>query len=161
MIYTPTLANIMKVIKHQFKNQPFYMPKWELKHLFIGTFNPSGGQKVDYYYGRERNRTWELLSEIFKESLNPTDNEFFEKLKKHGIACMDLIETLKAENKIVDQILGQGYKDSQIINGSVIRQYNIDNILDRINANRKVQVYSTWGKGQNLSEWKKEVEKNT
>lgn len=72
---------------------------------------------------------------------------------------MDLIETVKAENNQTDRILGQGYKDSEIINGSVIREYNTDNIFDRLKANPKVQVYSTWGKGQNLIEWKKEVEK--
>lgn len=31
-------------IKHHFYNRDFYSPNWEIKFLFIGTFNPSGGE---------------------------------------------------------------------------------------------------------------------
>ena len=57
----------MEEILHQFSDKDFYIPKWKIKHLFIGTFNPKGGEKVKYYYGRETNKTWKILSEIFKE----------------------------------------------------------------------------------------------
>ena len=30
----------MKLINHQFINEPFFLPDWEVKHLLIGTFNP-------------------------------------------------------------------------------------------------------------------------
>ena len=149
----------MKKIEHQFKKEDFYRPKWKIKHLFIGTFNPTGGEKVNYYYGRERNRTWELLSKIFKEELNPKDKDFLKKLKKHGIACVDIIDTIKADEKKISQILGKGYKDSSIINKSVIREYNTEQISKIIDSNQNLKVYSTWGKGATLSEWKKETAK--
>lgn len=48
----------MKLINHQFINEPFFLPNWEVKHLLIGTFNPEkiseGGVSVNYYYGRQK-----------------------------------------------------------------------------------------------------------
>ena len=29
----------MKLINHQFINEPFFLPDWEVKHLLNGTFN--------------------------------------------------------------------------------------------------------------------------
>lgn len=68
-------------MEHQFKKKMFYLPKWEVEYLFIGTFNPSEGKKVPYYYGRKKNRFWKLLSEVFKIELDPNDRLFFENLK--------------------------------------------------------------------------------
>jgi hypothetical protein len=51
-----------RVIKHQFKTSSFSKPNWEIKLLFIGTFNPEGGESVPYYYGRNKNKFWELLA---------------------------------------------------------------------------------------------------
>ena len=31
---------------HHFSEKDFYFPKWEVEHLIIGTFNPSGGESV-------------------------------------------------------------------------------------------------------------------
>jgi hypothetical protein len=149
----------MEIIEHQFKKENFFIPKWGIKHLFIGTFNPSGGEGVNYYYGRERNKTWELLSVIFKEELDPKTSDFSIKLKKHGIACMDLIDTVKADKNQISKILGEGYKDSEIINNSVKREYNTKQILNVINSNPSIKVYSTWGKGSILKEWVDEVDK--
>ncbi len=67
------------------------MPDWEVKYLLLGTFNPEGGEMVNYFYGRQRNQTWCLLSEIFGEELNPNLPDFLSKLKKHKIASMDII----------------------------------------------------------------------
>jgi hypothetical protein len=49
-------------IYHQLCKEEFYIPNWEIKYLFLGTFNPDGGQKVNYYYGRNSNQTWKILS---------------------------------------------------------------------------------------------------
>ena len=71
----------MKLINHQFINEPFFLPDWEVKHLLIGTFNPEkiseGGVSVNYYYGRQKNQTWKLLSNIFCCDLNPNSEDFF------------------------------------------------------------------------------------
>lgn len=145
-------------IDHQLANKDFYKPNWKVKHLFVGTFNPSGGEEVNYYYGRETNKTWQLISKIFKDEFNVTDPEaFFKKLKAHGIACMDLIHSVEAPSEQTAKILGKGYKDSAIINKKVVRQYNDTTIQKIIKDNPGVNVYSTWGKGPSLKEWKGKV----
>lgn len=149
------------IIEHQFVNKHFFMPNWKIKYLFIGTFNPEGGQKVNYFYGRESNYTWKILSEIFEDDFNPTKDDFFDKLCKHKIACVDIIEKVKFdENKYnKDRVIGKGYKDSNIINTKVTRTYTTEKILNLIEENPEVKVFTTWGKGSNLRNWKDEIGK--
>lgn len=151
--------NIMPIIEHQLKYQDFYFPSWEVEYLFVGTFNPQGGENVRYYYGRQKNQTWKLISKIFGSEFNPNSENFFDLLKKHRIACVDMIDQLNADENRIKRIVGKGYKDSEIINGLVQRQYNTTNIQKIIEVNKWINVYSTWGKGPNLKEWKNEVEK--
>ena len=146
-------------IIHQFSNEDFYIPKWNVKHLFVGTFNPSGGEKVNYYYGRSKNRTWEILSNISGEKLNTKDDDFLIKLQKNGIACIDLIHSVSAPIQNINGIIGQGYSDSKIINKRVNRIYNTNEIKNLIRKNPGIKVYSTWGNGSNLKNWKEEVKK--
>lgn len=153
------MENIMQAIDHQLKNESFYFPKWKVEHLFIGTFNPQGGEKVNYYYGRKKNQTWKLISEIFCSDFDPNSKTFFKLLEKHRIACVDMLDRIDATEDRFDRIIGKGYKDSEIINGSVQRHYNTTKIQKLINENSGINVYTTWGKGSNLNEWKKEVEK--
>ena len=68
-------------IQHQLLNSDLFIPQWNVKHLFLGTFNPQGGDTVSYFYGRSRNQTWPTLSKIFKTELNPNNSDFFEKIK--------------------------------------------------------------------------------
>jgi hypothetical protein len=147
----------MQTISHQFQQADFYIPTWEVKHLFLGTFNPSGGEAVPYYYGRSKNQLWPLLSKIFGETLDPNAQGFFDLLRKHKIACIDVIDSVTAEEKRMDTITGKGYKDTAIINGKVFRSYNTTAILNSIANNPGVRVYSTWGKGSNLKAWRNEV----
>ena len=53
----------------------------------------------------------------------------------------------------------KGFKDSNIINSTVERIYNTQSILSIIENNDKIKVYSTWGKGPKLKEWREEVQK--
>jgi hypothetical protein len=151
----------MNKISHQLKN---LSPNWKVKHLFIGTFNPDGGLYVPYFYGREKNLFWKILSEIFNENFNPHTPDFFDLIKKNGIACIDLIESVqRLDSKDFsdvesEAIMGKGYSDSKIINGKIKREYKtiqIRNIIKSHNCN----VYSTWGKGSNLKDWKNEINK--
>ena len=144
---------------HQLKNETFYFPKWKVKHLFIGTFNPDGGEKVNYYYGRPKNQTWKLISEIFQDNFDPNSDTFFKLLETHKIACVDMIDLVKASSSRIDKIVGKGYKDSEIINGSVKRFYNTSKIQKITKENIGVNLYSTWGKGSKLKEWNQEIEK--
>lgn len=150
----------MRHITHQFSESAFYVPEWDIKHLFIGTFNPSGGEEVNYHYGRSRNQAWPTLSLIFNCNLSPASKEeFFPLLRKHGIACMDLIDEVQCPIDKIDNVLGKGYSDSQIICGAVHRNYNTSNIIKVIERNPGINVYSTWGEGPKLKEWRNETSK--
>jgi len=59
----------------------------------------------------------------------------------------------------VDRIIGKGYKDTEIINGSVERLYNTVAIKEIIEKNENIKVYTTWGNGSNLKEWRDETAK--
>ncbi|HAI17360.1 MAG: hypothetical protein CMP05_11880 [Xanthomarina sp.] len=150
----------MIAVKHQLADKEFYVPTWSLKYLFIGTFNPKGGEEVEYYYGRERNQFWPLLREIFGGEFNLYNKEtFFNELKKYGIGCMDMIKELDVpENKLIN-VQGKGYKDSKIINTCLDRFYNTESINTVIAKNKGVKVYTTWGTGSKLKEWRSEVGK--
>jgi hypothetical protein len=149
----------MKKINHQL-NQ--LKPTWKVKHLFIGTFNPECGIIVPYFYGRDKNLFWQILSEIFQENFNPNSPEFFTLIEKHGIACIDIIKEVRKKNNedfLPDElslIAGKGYSDSKIINSKIARVYNTEEIQTIINTSN-CNVYSTWGKGSNLKEWKNEI----
>jgi G:T/U-mismatch repair DNA glycosylase len=156
---TNPINTIMQNIKHQLSNQRIYTPTWEVRYLLLGTFNPEGGDSVRYYYGRHRNQTWKILSEIFCDELNPNSDDFFDKIKKHKISFMDIIHKVNVPLNMTDMVIGSGYKDSNIINKSVIRTYRTEAILDLIKDNPQVNVFSTWGIGSSLQEWNIEVNK--
>lgn len=147
----------MREIEHQLKNNS--IPKWDVKHLFIGTFNPQSGQQVNYYYGREKNQLWKILSRIFDENFDTKDQSFFKLLIKHKIACIDMINKVFSPDDRIEKIIGKGYNDNEIINSFVTREYNTETILNIINKNKGITVYTTFGKGSSLKEWKKEIEK--
>lgn len=149
----------MLTIQHQLKNEEFYFPYWEIDHLLIGTFNPHLGEEVKYYYGRSKNQTWKLLSNIFDIPLCPESKTFFPLLKKHKIGCVDMIDQITIPDSRKQKVTGHGYMDSEIINRSVLRKYNTQAIIDIINNNQHVKVYSTWGKGPSLREWRMEIAK--
>lgn len=139
---------------HQFIGQPCYIPDWPLKHLFIGTFNPSYGRRVSYYYGRCENRAWELLSKVFGVELDPDTPEFLDRLKDLQIGCMDMIASVELPKGVAPP---EGYRDADIINGRVMREYNTDAIIGVIRRNLGLRVYSTWGNGPTLQAWKQEI----
>lgn len=152
-------------VNHQFLEKEFFIPNWKVNHLFIGTFNPNGGHPVNYFYGRESNYFWNVISEIFKDDLTPFGCDdlkvFFEKLKHHKIGCMDLIKSVEFnENNVdVNDVIGNGYSDSKIINGNVVREYTTEIILDYLINNPETKIYSTWGNGSKFREWNNELDK--
>lgn len=150
-------------VNHQFLNEAFFIPDWEVEYLFLGTFNPEGGEKVNYFYGRESNFTWKILSDIFKKDFNPYDtnnfSNFIKQLELKKIACMDIIKSVEFDEKTYDEmrIKGKGYKDSNIINNKVIRKYSTEEVNLIIKKNKNVKVFTTWGNGSNLKEWRTEL----
>ena len=149
----------MKTIKHQLLINQHYIPSWDINYLLVGTFNPSGGEQVNYYYGRKTNMTWKLISTIFGEEINPNNSNFIELLKKHKIGCIDLISSVTCDEAKIPQIIGNGYSDSKIINKKVTREYNTAIINQLSKSNPNLKIFSTWGKGSNLKEWRLESEK--
>jgi len=149
----------MEKIIHQLADKAFFVPTWEINHLFLGTFNPKGGEEVPYYYSRRRNQTWPTLSQIFEVDFKPNDPYFFELLKSKKIACMDMILSVEFPPERRDSIIGQGYSDPKIINNTVKRQYITDKIIQVIEQNPGCKVYSTWGNGSTLREWLLEINK--
>lgn len=152
-------------IEHQLLSKDFFLPKWPIKHLFLGTFNPEGGKPVNYFYGRVNvkgngNQTWPLLSKVFRTQLDVNNPDtFFDEIKMHGIACMDMIQEVDAPIELEEYINGKGYNDKKIINNLVTRKYNTQNILKVIEANPNVKVYTTWGMANHIREWQLEVAK--
>jgi hypothetical protein len=66
----------MVTVNHQLINEPFFVPKWNVKHLFLGTFNPEGGDPVPYFYGRSKNFTWKILNEVFPNQFKDCDRNY-------------------------------------------------------------------------------------
>lgn len=148
----------MRRVEHQLASRDFYIPSWPVKHLFLGTFNPAGGDEVAYYYGRSKNQLWPLLRVLTSsELILDQTNDFFTELQQHGIACMDMIHAVNVPEDDLDFVFGKGYSDTKIINGYTSREYNTATINEVIKKNPGIKVYSTWGKGQPLLEWVKEV----
>jgi G:T/U-mismatch repair DNA glycosylase len=146
-------------MEHQFKNKEFYLPNWEVEYLFIGTFNPSGGEKVPYYYGRKKNRFWKLLSEVFKTELDPHDDSFFENLKSLKVGCVDIIDSISYPEEYEDRVSGKGYSDSVLFLSTIKKDYNTKNILDIISKNKLQKVFFTNSGGSLRNEQKLELEK--
>lgn len=144
------------IIRHQLINKPFFLPKWPVKHLFLGTFNPSGGASVPFFYGRTKNKTWKLLSEIFNTNLDPKSCNFINNLQTLQIACMDILTEIEIPSELRPKVV-KGYKDAILFHSYVRRTYNIDQINDVIEKNSGVTVYSTWGQGSsmNIETWDK------
>jgi hypothetical protein len=75
-------------------------PDWEIKFLFIGTFNPHWNKSrnnADYFYGRSK-YFWVILPRFFEEEslMNSNAEQKISFSKKHGIGFTDLI--LKIDN---------------------------------------------------------------
>lgn len=146
-------------IIHQLSNKDFYFPKWKVKYLFIGTFNPKDGDPVSYYYGRKTNYCWPILSEIFEVDLKTDNVDFFSEIQRLGIACVDIIDKVNVKKEWIKKVTGAGYKDTNIIRSDVFRNYNTSRIQNIIINNENIQVFSTWGKGPSLQEWVLETKK--
>ena len=74
-----------------------------------------------------------------------------QKMKEHGIACLDIIKSVDVPENLVSEICGRGYSDTKLFAKSVTRNYiDIDNLNDFIAKNKGICVFSTWGKGSSF-----------
>ena len=141
----------MREIRHQFEAEDWFFPNWELKVLLVGTFNPSGGESVHYFYGRGRNHMWSIVSHCIGKDLHPNQGvEFFNTIRELGIGCMDLLRSVSVPKEGEGKVLGKGYADSNLFKGANHRTYMTDEILAVIERNAGVCVLPTWGKGSSF-----------
>lgn len=139
---------MFKIIHHQLPN---ILPDYQTKILLLGTFNPSCGEKVIVHYGRSRNQTWAVLSAILKENFDPKNTSIHQKMKEHGIACVDIVQSVDVPENLVQGICGSGYSDAKLFAKSIKRNYiDINELNDFIAKNNGICVFSTWGKGSSL-----------
>jgi hypothetical protein len=140
---------MVKTIIHQLPNN---LPDYPTKILLLGTFNPKCGETVLVHYGRKRNKTWPILSAILKENFDPNSTSIHQEMKEHGIACVDIVQSVDTLENLVPEICGKGYSDAKLFANSITKNYiDIENLNAFINKNKGICVFSTWGKGSSLS----------
>ena len=81
---------------------------WEVKTIFIGTFNPDwkecANNNATWFYGRtQRNEFWEILPLIHKQpSLIDGDrNSWSEFCRKNKIAITDILSRINDADQII------------------------------------------------------------
>jgi hypothetical protein len=149
-------------VNHRFLNEDFNNPKWNVNTLILGTFNPSGEEFADYYYGRVKlskkgkkrfsNRFWPSLSTYLQSIDNsqavllPGDlNSKVNLMSKFNFACLDLIRSVEvSEDKKVD-IIGNGYKDQPLFSTTTKRHYSTKDIVSLIKEKKIKKVIASWG----------------
>lgn len=148
------------IIHHQFIHSHIRFPIWEVDTLFLGTFNPSCGQQLDYYYKRPQNGFWKILKHYDVNNDYDFNNidSLIQFMTIKGFGCIDIIETLDFPDEFDNQVCGQGYSDSILftVNG-FIRTYIFDQIQEFIIQNNVQNVFSTWGTRNNPVEFRNEV----
>lgn len=129
----------MKIINHQLLDKSFFIPKWDCKTLVLGTFNPDGGDCINYFYGRKSNYFWKAISaidnknELFYYTLITNNrNDYFELMKNRKFGCTDVIKMIECPNEVIGNVNGRGYNDQVLFNGQIIRHYNFDDIKNYI-----------------------------
>ena len=118
--------------KHRFFDE--LIPTWEIKYLFIGTFNPSwnsDNSSAIYFYGRKRNNFWDILPNIFGgKSMKGSSKEIFvDYLKNYNIGLTDLIANVAnvEENNSLDKDnLTKGFSDA------TLNKYELEFATDKI-----------------------------
>jgi len=140
------IKKMLELTNHQFKNHKFYIPKHDLKYLFVGTFNPEYGRKVPYYYGRKSNYFWKIISNIFNVGINPFEDNFFKKLEDLKIGCIDIVDSVIYEKEKYHSLInGKGYSDEEIFKkkNNITINYNTQQIIDLVKKNNLKKIYIT------------------
>jgi G:T/U-mismatch repair DNA glycosylase len=122
----------MKIIKHRFLKHEIN-PETEI--LIIGTFNPDTDKNpADFFYGRNRNFLWRLLSTAFdlEDLKGKSKEEKTDFIKKEKIDFIDLIAEVE-----IDEGKEANYADVYI-DGKVSKWQDIINEIKKLSNLRKV-----------------------
>ncbi len=140
----------MITIDHQLLNHPYFIPQWECKTLVLGTFNPEGGSKVNYFYGRETNYFWKAISVIDQKNENYyhtqiafNNDNHIELMKRYHFGCVDIVRSVICPEYFVERITGQGYSDPNLFNKIANKTYNFNHIKEYIINSRDKDVKVT------------------
>jgi hypothetical protein len=152
------------VVSHLFWETNKFIPQWDVKYLFLGTFNPSCGGNVhlDYYYRRPSNGFWKILKEYFDpQNRYPIDtfNNLRTFMVDKKVGCIDIISSVDFPDSLQEEICGNGYEDSKLFRvKGFTRTYTYQSIQDFIlNQNGKPCVFSTWGVRNNPNEFSEKL----
>jgi len=137
-------------IKHHFTEKQFFFPNWKITTLVLGTFNPKSKIIIDYYYGRERNKFWRAIENIYSFPNRHVDNSFEKKflfLQNAEFGCVDIIKSLEVSNEFLNNITGNGFSDSALFNQKHVKlNFQFEEIKLFLLKNKIAKVINTWGK---------------
>lgn len=154
--------NKQNYIEHQFLNEKFFIPTWKIKTLVLGTFNPSCGEKTDYFYGRYQNNFWRTIENIYNLENAWFQDNLVRKLnfmKQNEIGCTDIIKSLTFSDKVErEDICGTGYRDQILFTKyKCTLTYNFEDIKKFIKKSNVNKIIHTWGKRDKLNEFKNQL----
>jgi hypothetical protein len=144
-------------VHHQFLDSEYFYPNWEVNTLFLGTFNPVCGERLDYYYRRRSNGFWKILK--YYDTTNEYDFSDFQSLKrfmgKKRFGCVDVIRSVTFPNNDRSKICGDGYTDSNLFRvRGYTREYNFEQIKEYVRNNEVSNILTTWGDRKDPNEFK-------
>jgi hypothetical protein len=147
------------IIDHQFLKKDYFFPYWEIDALVLGTFNPSCGEKTDYFYGRCRNNFWRAIEELFELDYMYFQNDLERKLefmRNNKFGCTDVIRFINKSDTVNEQkICGSGYSDQILFNGKNCSiTYQFDEIRTFLLHIKVKRIITTWGKRNGPSQFK-------
>lgn len=150
------------IIDHQFLNINFFLPTWKIQTLVIGTFNPSCGEKTDYFYGRSQNNFWRTIEEIINLDYGWFQNNFERKLnfmKENEFGCTDIIKSITIlEGAQRKDFCGSGYPDQLLFTAKKCTlTYHFEEIKLFIINNNVSKIINTWGKLKGSADFKKHM----
>ena len=149
-------------INHQFLDNDFFFPNWEIDTLVLGTFNPECGEKTDYFYGRSKNRFWRAIEVITGNENYYFLNSLIRKKKimiEKKFGCIDIVKFIEIDKTYKDKICGNGYSDSALFTlKNVNANYQFDDIKNYSVEKKVKKIIYTWGKRNSPNIFKSQIE---
>jgi hypothetical protein len=154
--------NAQNKIDHQFLDSEFFLPTWKIQTLILGTFNPSCGEEIDYFYGRCQNNFWRTIEAISNCDYRWFQNNFDRKLKfmkENEFGCTDIIKSIVISDYVERKdICGSGYSDQILFTAKKCKlTYHFEEIKSFIEKNNVTKIINTWGKRESPVDFKKHV----
>ena len=141
-----------EIWKHKFiEDLDFNNVTWEIKTLFVGTFNPgcceANENTADWFYGRTQlNMFWNTVGFLYENNpmlgSNGNQERFKKFCEKHGIACTDLIKkivNIDLQNVTDKNDLCAGFSDKKLENFIIAEKVLSTNVAELIANSPKLK----------------------